>query len=672
MFGKRSFHRRWSLLLIAACFAVLPACAATTSPAQNPRNFDATHFGHPVNLGPDWLFHPGDNPAWAAPNFDDGQWNVISSQRLLLHYGYKNLKHGWYRIHVHLRPGTHDFSIGVRYITGAYQIYANGTPIGGNGNVAQAKPFAQPRLKTFPIPQKLLDPNGALTLAIRVAMNPVGKRGRGTDTPIASGTNISLLATSSAAREINNDALDFTLDYWILAFLSLVIAIVSAALYGTLRSHPEYLACTVLLLAICGSSLTHLWIFYSTQPAVSGMVLALMNGIFLVALIEFVRLLLGLPRWRWLIAIQVLAFLHAFAEPLAANLGLFSFYIGFGIFFVPLLIVYLTLPALLAYSGWRGKREAWVVLPTILVLGLYAYWEFIGFFLYYTHITATVHLEPNVHLGILYMRPKSFDTLLFLISILLFLVIRTVGIARRNAQVNAELQAARSTQELLLARSHQKTPGFSVETAYAPAGELGGDFFLVSPQNDGSLSVIVGDVSGKGLIAALRVSMILGILRREESIEPSKVLTHLNNALAADHDSGFTTACCLHIAPDGAYTLANAGHISPYLDGKELPAPPGLPLGVVADQKYETTTGRIHNGQHLVLISDGVVEARDAKGNLLGFDRLPDLTQQLANHIMDAARNFGQEDDITVLRIALGTAPATVAAPAATPQLSPA
>jgi hypothetical protein len=228
-----------------------------------------------------------------------------------------------------------------------------------------------------------------------------------------------------------------------------------------------------------------------------------------------------------------------------------------------------------------------------------------------------------------------------------------VEAARERAAFAAELQAASTVQQLLLQSASQSTPGFQVESVYLPASEVGGDFFLVLAGTDGALTAIVGDVSGKGLTAAMRVAMILGALRRETSHAPDEILAGLNNALIAQGQLGFTTACCVRMALSGEYTLANAGHIAPYQSGRELDTPPALPLGLVPDQCYEIVRGKLAAGERLVLLSDGVPEATSPTGELYGFERLPSLTQMSAKQIAEAARSFGQEDDITVLTVAL-------------------
>ncbi len=230
-----------------------------------------------------------------------------------------------------------------------------------------------------------------------------------------------------------------------------------------------------------------------------------------------------------------------------------------------------------------------------------------------------------------------------------------VDAARARAAFAAELHAASTVQQLLLQSASRPTPGFQVESVYLPASEVGGDFFFVSSAPDGSLTAIVGDVSGKGLTAAMRVAMILGALRRETSHDPGEILSGLNDALIAQGQLGFTTACCIRLSLSGEYTLANAGHIAPYLSGRELETPSALPLGLIPDQTYSLMQGCLAPGERLVMLSDGVPEARSLAGELYGFERLANLTLMPAQDIAEAAQSFGQEDDITVLTLAIAT-----------------
>ena len=229
-----------------------------------------------------------------------------------------------------------------------------------------------------------------------------------------------------------------------------------------------------------------------------------------------------------------------------------------------------------------------------------------------------------------------------------------VDAARERAAFAAELQAASTVQQLLLQSASRPTPGFQVDSVYLPASEVGGDFFFVSPAPDGSLTAIVGDVSGKGLTAAMRVAMILGALRRETSHDPGEILSSLNNALIAQGQLGFTTACCIRISLSGEFTLANAGHIAPYLSGPRTRYATALPLGLVPDQSYELVMA-VWLPESVSSCSRMAFRKRARSGELYGFERLPSLTLMPAQEIAEAAQQFGQEDDITVLTLAFAT-----------------
>ena len=268
-------------------------------------------------------------------------------------------------------------------------------------------------------------------------------------------------------------------------------------------------------------------------------------------------------------------------------------------------------------------------------------------------LIALAHTEPGMHYSsadLKLLNTISLQTATAMEKTRLFSSM--VSAERQRAEYATELKAASAVQQLLMQSASRPTPGFEVESVYLPAKETGGDFFFVQPTGDGSLNAIVGDVSGKGLTAAMRVAMILGVLRRETSEDPPDILFHLNNALIAQGQLGFTTACCLRISQTGEFTLANAGHIAPYISGEEVLTPPALPLGLLPNATFIAVQGRIPLGARLVLVSDGVPEARSTSGQLLGFDQLVALSVLAATEIADTACRFGQEDDITVLTIA--------------------
>ena len=222
-------------------------------------------------------------------------------------------------------------------------------------------------------------------------------------------------------------------------------------------------------------------------------------------------------------------------------------------------------------------------------------------------------------------------------------------------RVNAELKAAQEVQTVLVAAEERGAPGYAVASVYRPASEVGGDFFQVIPlEGDGTL-IVAGDVSGKGLRAAMAVSLIVGAVRTlaEQDASPAAVLAGLNRRLIGRIQGGFATCCAVRIDPTGHATMANAGHCQPYLEGREVALPAGLPLGLVEGMTYDEIALAIAHGQKLTLVSDGVVEARNHHGELYGFERLSQLMgdRPTAEHVADTAIDFGQDDDITVLTV---------------------
>jgi phosphoserine phosphatase RsbU/P len=147
----------------------------------------------------------------------------------------------------------------------------------------------------------------------------------------------------------------------------------------------------------------------------------------------------------------------------------------------------------------------------------------------------------------------------------------------------------------------------------------------------------------------MNVSMLMGALRRISERSPARILESLNRVLTGSES--FTTCQAAWFGANGELVLANAGHLPPYLNSQEVAIPGGLPLGVLADVIYDEIRLYLHPGDRILLMSDGVVEARLPSGELFGFDRVHNLSGQSAFYIADAAKSFGQEDDITVLTV---------------------
>jgi serine phosphatase RsbU (regulator of sigma subunit) len=162
---------------------------------------------------------------------------------------------------------------------------------------------------------------------------------------------------------------------------------------------------------------------------------------------------------------------------------------------------------------------------------------------------------------------------------------------------------------------------------------------------------VLGDVAGKGLPAAMTVSMLVGALRSiiETTSSPAEILAGLNRRLVG-RGSGFTTCLVMRLSPSGNTILANAGHPAPYRNGRELASPPALPLGLDPNAVFSEQSFQLVRGDRLTLLSDGLPEATNHR-ELFGFERTSALSCSPANAIAEAALRFGQADDITVISV---------------------
>jgi hypothetical protein len=239
------------------------------------------------------------------------------------------------------------------------------------------------------------------------------------------------------------------------------------------------------------------------------------------------------------------------------------------------------------------------------------------------------------------------------LAILVHDLIRDRGERQRMA---AELAATRAVQQVLIPEEIPAVPGFHIRSVYKPFGEVGGDFFQVLPlrsEKGAGALVIIGDVSGKGMPAAMTVSLLVGTLHTlaHYTQSPGEILAAMNQRMLVRSHGGFTTCLALRAEADGTLTIANAGHPAPYVDGTELQLENGLPLGISASAVYAESTFHLSPSQRLTLLTDGVIEARDKTGALLGFERSASLSTRPAEVIVQAAQNFGQDDDITVISV---------------------
>src|SRR6202034_956027 len=161
--------------------------------------------------------------------------------------------------------------------------------------------------------------------------------------------------------------------------------------------------------------------------------------------------------------------------------------------------------------------------------------------------------------------------------------------SERQGALEQEFKSAQELQQVLIPESLPSLEGYAVTSAYRPAQQVGGDFFQLIAQPDDSALLIMGDVSGKGLKAAMTVSLIVGTIRTVADTldDPAEVLAILNRRLHGRLQNGFVTCLALRLDAEGECVLANAGHPAPFLNKNELNLPGALPLGLDPTTAYE-------------------------------------------------------------------------------------
>ncbi len=637
---------------------------------MDPRQILTVPFGDRINITTPWLFHTGKGDRFKDPDFDDHDWLVLDTTKPLFANMIFDANEIWYRTHIRVAPFSHDLALTVAEFGGSYRVYANGVEIGGRGKMGGRGDYLFARSSTFSIPNSVLEAP-ELVIVIHAYVGTADRVSLTLRDGISPGSSVFLGPSSILRRDEKfYFATGLTESTGVLT-LWVVLLVLAIALSFLIPGVPAY---PLLSIFAAGHLVSLLFIDFaefhylpythwlSWPIRIAGIASDL-------AALEFCRIIAGLKRRVWFIAFEIF-YVLAIASILPAALGMISYIVHAALLKLSFYILIAVIVVLIALGIRRRKQDAYVLAATGGVYLFYlAVWKLLQYLTFNWQILNSIsdYFVDRV-------RPGPTGDLAIVVGFLALTIVRTLRIVRERASIASEIQAARTMQQLLLGQTVQPTPGFTIETVYHPAGEVGGDFFLVSPTPDGSVTLIVGDVSGKGLLAAMRVSMILGILRREPSRNPADMLYGLNEALVSQGQEGvqmgFTTAICVRIEPSGRYTVANAGHISPYIVGVETTTPPALPLGLAAGQVYETVSGTLQPGERLVLLSDGIPEARTARGELYGFERLAALTLQPASHIAAVAQSFGQDDDITVVTIArLPVAPGSSPAPPPPPPL---
>ena len=628
------------------------------------------------------------DPSAAQPGFDDSGWAVRDADSSMVDVddddqagkgsGPENKddssvrgprRFAWFRLHLKLAPNhgpvtllvelpvSQTTSLGIGTTGPGVDIFANGklvSPEGPHGDLPQ---HYQPISRLYDL--NLPAAETSLTLVARTPYIPFGY------------SSYTGFFSNRHLRLGNREDLDRSLELWsasslferlprlVDSILLLVLAVFLLALYFAQKGHVEYLwlalhellQAPIAFFELAGSSarLDSLW-----YAAVVLQLMAISAYLYFEFLIAFLALR---PKRRW---VRWYIKLLRFTSPIMAGVGPTLLMVGHSKA-IGVVLAFVFVCSFFWIVGWllfivstlitstlRRNFEAGLLLIP-LVLGGIGMLEPIfaaGMSDWSGHVYKSPLTIPAGPIPIHFASIADFTSILVIV---LIIFVRFLRIHRDQERVTSELAAARSVQELMIPHEKLATPGFEVDSIYSPANEVGGDFFHIQSTGDGGLLVVIGDVAGKGLKAAMNVSMLMGALRRTPEHSPAKILESLNRVLTGSES--FTTCQAAWFGANGELAIANAGHLPPYLNSQEIALPGALPLGVLPDMKYEEVRLYLHPGDRILLMSDGVVEARRPSGEIFGFDRVHNLSNQTAFYVAEAAKDFGQEDDITVLTV---------------------
>ena len=613
-------------MVIARLLSLLLLPAATAPAQQFPLWLD---------FSGDWRISSTDEPRFADPGYDDAAWDrfPMPARRLPPVGTY------WLRSRFTVPAGTDTANLALTLgsFSEVYELFLNGQRIGARGEQRISR-FFVPRPMTFDVPAGVLRAGEPATLAVRLwrprfvspaYRSPVGVPDRGPYL-LTNRVNAPPFAAEigRAQRERLAASAAFVAEFYVCMF-GLILLV-----WATERHRTELIWLLFMLLALAvrhGSS------YRSFVQDDSGVFAVVFGPTVTLAATSIAALTVRIAGWkdRWAILLVAIPT---------------SFHIVWNAF------VYVN------DTGFDGYTELRIALRGVTLLaqitGLFAavltvasrrptLTRILACVLAVAMITDLTIDRPGrpsapFRFGweMYGFRWESQDLFAVLITILITVLVlqRLIADRREKSRLTGELEAARTVQQLLLPAS---TPA-NLEAVYLPAAEVGGDFWHVF---DNRL-IVAGDVSGKGLKAAMIVSLVTGALRNRRSGQPAAILAELNAVLLGS--PGFVTCCIAHLDGDSV-TVANAGHPSPYLNGQELDLPPGLPLGITPDANYTEIT--IPLTGPLTFLSDGVPEAANAKGELFGFERTAAISNKAARDIAEAARAWGQNDDITVVTV---------------------
>jgi len=645
---------RFSIRKLLAAVAFLPGAIHALSQVID---LDANRI--PIaTIDSAWRFHLGDNPAWSQSAFDDSGWAILHPLSPWAGQGYPvKTELAWFRFHLRVPPHTPSLVLQLPGIDKNYQLFCDGQLIAQVGKLPPEKAHsvnAAPRVFTLPVVT-----GGAsreITLALRLWQEPdlAGTRAHILKSHVYVGQSAAILRQFSMSKAAHLVALS---DTYTISVIVLIVAAATLLLFW-LTGEDFYLWFACYLATIGFNSAINLasahfaWL---TRLEIYLYILADLFGA--IAMVLFILDGLSLATRRRVLVPAMFACIAELGPVLVLEAHLPLIWADAN-YFVASTVVVLILVWYLLRGRRSGNLYAKLLFFPFIVNALIGSLGNLSYSL--TDFGYANGARVNIAQIAVFSQPFPVNVgdlgqIFSLLGFLAVLVYRFARTSREQQRLASSMQAARDIQQRLVPTNIPVLKGLQTEIVYLAAEEVGGDFCQILTRRNGSIFVAIGDVSGKGLQAAMLGAVAVGALRSiaDEEIGPAEALHRLNHVLLRTEKSttSFITCFCLVLNASGGVTMANAGHLSPYIDGVEMNLEPGLPLGIVQAVEYHEFSGSLPLSARITLLSDGVVEARSHSGELFGFERTTQVSRLAASEIASKAHQFGQQDDITVITL---------------------
>ncbi|MES1245479.1 MAG: PP2C family protein-serine/threonine phosphatase [Acidobacteriota bacterium] len=642
---RQTLHR-FAVVVLFLC----GAAARAQEPAPSRITAASLADGGPVSLTLAWRHHPGDDPDWAAPGFDDSAWKTAEPGTMA----------GWFRRHLQVEPALFGKTLLVRLDTsGATRVFLDGAPLldasappGRRAGVWREVVFS-----SRPDPVLAVRHTGAPGFVL--SFEPAGSLGL----QLAAGRRQALI---DASVTLVPACLAAFLALFHLAlflfypkarenlFYALVLASSSAVLFLKLNEVGPDLGGRLFLSGVLATSFFGLLTFYALRvPAFPRAWIAFGATAAGLVLLTF---LLPKPPYNW---IWPLYFGLMLAEIVRVEIGSRrTVRRGGGPFLLAGFLVLTLFLVLQILIDARLMGPVAGVVFSAWVIGMLGFELAMSLFLARSFARTSLHLE------------RRLDE----VQALSEQVLRQRLQEAEHARKAEEIEAARALQLSMLPAALPEVPGLETAAAMLPASEVGGDYYDFRVEADGSLVVAFGDAAGHGVAAGLLVTAVKALfstLGGGESL--SAVLAEHDRVLRAMQARPLHMCLALARLDPGSIAVCSAG-MPPVLirraatgEVEELGAG-GRPIGSRLSAAWARQRAELAPGDTLLFASDGLAEQLDAEGNPFGYEQLAEelraahgkapgeLVESLLARISAWRGEREQGDDVTLVavRVAAG------------------